>query len=83
MHVGKGVLGRRYSARPSGRATEARRPVYPPCRRRNMPKSGKWFLDRDGEDWGRQIERGSAAGKLDFLAAEAPEAKKSGTPRDL
>jgi hypothetical protein len=37
-----------------------------------------WFLERDWEQWDRQIEEDSRAGKLDFLVREAFEAKKQG-----
>ena len=30
----------------------------------------RWFLERDWERWDAQIERDSAAGKLDFLLEE-------------
>lgn len=31
----------------------------------------RWFLERDWEQWDRQIVEDSAAGKLDFLIKEA------------
>ena len=43
----------------------------------------RWLLDRDWEEWDREIEADSDAGKLDFLAAEALEAKRQGTLREL
>lgn len=43
----------------------------------------RWFLDQDWEEWDREIEEDVAAGKLDFLAAEALEAKRQGTLREL
>ena len=43
----------------------------------------RWLLDQDWEEWDREIEADSAAGKLDFLAAEALEAKRQGTLREL
>ena len=46
-------------------------------------KFRQWFLERDWEKWDRQIEADSASGKLDFLAREAREAKKSGKLRNL
>ena len=36
----------------------------------------RWFLERDGEKWDRQIEEDSRAGKLDYLVEEARETKK-------
>ena len=35
-----------------------------------------WFNELDWEKWDRQIEADSESGKLDFLIAEAFEAKK-------
>ena len=43
----------------------------------------RWFLERDWEQWDRQIEGDSRAGKLDFLVQEALEAKKEGKLKDL
>ena len=43
----------------------------------------EWLRQVDEEDWDRQIEAGALAGKLDFLAAEAWEAKADGTLTDL
>ena len=37
------------------------------------------LCERDWEAWDRQIEADSKAGKLDFLADEALEAKRNGT----
>lgn len=42
-----------------------------------------WFLERDWEKWGNQIESDSTSGKLDFLLREAQEAKAKGTLTDL
>ena len=38
----------------------------------------QWFYDRDWENWDRQIEADSDTGKLDFLVADATEAKEKG-----
>ena len=38
-----------------------------------------WFNELDWEKWDRQIETNSENGKLDFLIAEAFEAKEKGT----
>lgn len=46
-------------------------------------KLREWLAEIDWERWDREIEADSKAGRLDFLAAEADEAKKSGTLRDL
>jgi len=43
----------------------------------------RWFLERDWQDWNREIEADSAAGKLDFLVQEARDAKRSKRLRDL
>ena len=43
----------------------------------------KWIADRDWEAWDREIEADSAAGKLNFLLAEAEEDEDLGTLQDL
>ncbi len=43
----------------------------------------RWFLERDGEMWDRQIEEDSKVGKLDHLVKEAREAKEGGHLKDL
>jgi hypothetical protein len=43
----------------------------------------EWIVQRDWQNWDRQIERDSAAGKLDFLREEAEAAKQQGKLRDL
>ncbi len=43
----------------------------------------RWFLERDWETWDEQIEKDSKAGKLDFLAQEALDAKKEKKLREL
>lgn len=42
-----------------------------------------WIVERDWEMWDDQIERDSAAGKLDFLAEEALRDVKYGHTRPL
>ncbi|HEY0371884.1 MAG TPA: hypothetical protein VGD79_07765 [Thermoanaerobaculia bacterium] len=37
-----------------------------------------WILERDAEEWDRQIERDADAGKLDRLFADAHEAHRQG-----
>ena len=37
----------------------------------------QWFLNCDWEKWDGEIEEDAIAGRLDFLAHEAAEAKKS------
>lgn len=43
----------------------------------------QWFLDRDWEEWDREIEADAKSGKLDFLLQEAAEAKKNNQLKDL
>jgi hypothetical protein len=43
----------------------------------------EWIVERDWQNWDRQIERDSAAGKLDFLRNEVEAAKRQGKLRDL
>ena len=40
-----------------------------------------WFNELDWKKWDRQIEEDSESGKLDFLIAEAFEAKKTAHSR--
>ena len=42
-----------------------------------------WIVERDWVAWDRQIERESAAGKLDFLVEEARRDAESGDTRSL
>jgi hypothetical protein len=43
----------------------------------------EWVLDLDEQNWDKQIERDSTAGKLDFLAKEALEEMENGDSRML
>jgi hypothetical protein len=43
----------------------------------------QWMNKLDWERWDAQIESDSKSGKLDFLEAEALEAKRDGTLREL
>ena len=43
----------------------------------------RWLLDQDWERWEREFDEDVRAGKLDFLAAEALEAKARGELKDL
>jgi hypothetical protein len=43
----------------------------------------EWIVERDWQMWDREIERHSAAGKLDFLWKEVEAAKQQGQLRDL
>lgn len=42
-----------------------------------------WFLERDQDDWDRQIARDSEAGKLDKLIAQAKRDYAQGNGREL
>ena len=42
-----------------------------------------WFLERDWEQWDKQIQADSESGKLDFLVKEAMKEKSRGKLRDL
>ena len=43
----------------------------------------RWFAEKDWEQWDRQIEADDAAGKLDFLLAEASEGKAQKILKEL
>ena len=43
----------------------------------------QWFDELKWDKWDRQIEENSNVGKLDFLIAEALEAKEKGTLKNL
>lgn len=43
----------------------------------------EWFYERDWQEWDKQIEIDSDAGKLDFLIQEALEEKAKGRLKDL
>jgi len=43
----------------------------------------QWFSERDWEQWDKQIEADSEAGKLDFLIKEAFEEKAKGRLKEL
>ena len=43
----------------------------------------QWIIERDWQEWDRQIEHDSLSGKLDFLLGEAEAAKQQGELRDL
>lgn len=43
----------------------------------------RWFMEKEWERWDGQIAEDSRAGKLDFLAREAVDAKKENGLRDL
>ena len=43
----------------------------------------QWLSELDKDEWDQQIEADSNAGKLDFLMAEALEAKEKGRLKNL
>ena len=43
----------------------------------------RWFQELDWEQWDFEIEHDSSAGRLDFLAEQAAQAKADGTLREL
>ena len=43
----------------------------------------QWFSELEWDEWDRQIEADSNTGKLDFLIAEALEAKEKETLKNL
>ena len=43
----------------------------------------RWLADKEWENWDRQIEADSQAGKLDFLVREAHREKVKGTLKEL
>ena len=43
----------------------------------------QWFAERDWDQWDREIERDTAAGKLDFLIDEAVAEKAQGRLQEL
>jgi hypothetical protein len=47
----------------------------------DLTRLAKWILDRDNDQWDRQMDTDAAAGKLDFLIKEAKTARKKGTLR--
>ena len=43
----------------------------------------EWLLERDWDEWDREIEADSKAGRLNFLDDRLAEAKRQGTLKDL
>ena len=43
----------------------------------------QWFLERDWEQWDKDIELDSQSGRLDFLIKEAMEEKSKGWRKEL
>ncbi len=50
---------------------------------RDYTRLRQWFLKRDWQQWDKQIEADSDAGRLDFLIKEAAEEKAGGRLREL
>ena len=46
-------------------------------------KLAEWFNELYWERWDSQLEEDAESGKLDFLIAEARQAKQEGTLQDL
>lgn len=51
--------------------------------KKDFEKLRDWFSEKDWDKWDKEIEADADAGKLDFLANEAKDAKLSGKLRDL
>ncbi len=51
--------------------------------REDFARLREWIAERDWQIWDRQIERDSAAGKLDFLREEVEAAKRQDALREL
>ena len=51
--------------------------------REDFARLREWIAEQDWQNWDRQIERDSAAGKLDFLREEVQAAKQQGELREL
>jgi hypothetical protein len=49
----------------------------------DFARPAAWIAERDWQNWDRQIERDSVAGKLDFLRDEVEAAKQQGRLREL
>ena len=49
----------------------------------NYESLRRWFWQRDWQEWDRQIEEDSNAGRLDFLVKEALDAKAQGKLKEL
>ena len=43
----------------------------------------EWLLERDGEDWDREIERDAASGKLDKLFEKSLADHRAGKSREI
>lgn len=43
----------------------------------------RWIIEKDWEQWDKQLEEDVASGKIDFLLEEAKQAKKQNTLKDF
>ena len=43
---------------------------------REYDRSRRWFIEKDWQKWDRQVEEDSLSGRLDFLTAQALDARK-------
>ena len=51
--------------------------------REELTRFREWFLQRDAEEWDRQIERDAASGKLDKLFAKSEADHRAGKSRPI
>ncbi|PYV17948.1 MAG: hypothetical protein DMG21_06660 [Acidobacteria bacterium] len=51
--------------------------------KKELAKLFRWLSEMDWEEWDKEIEADSRAGKLDFLAREARGEKAKGTLKSL
>ena len=48
----------------------------------DLTRLARWILERDNENWDRQMDEDAANGKLDFLAKEAKTARQNKTLKE-
>ena len=63
--------------------TEIQQAILWPFLKTDYLQLRQWFSELDWEKWDRRIEADSKGGKLDFLTAEAFEAKEKGRLKEL
>jgi hypothetical protein len=51
--------------------------------REELARFREWFLQRDADEWDRQIERDAASGKLDKLFENSVAAHRAGKSRPI
>lgn len=49
----------------------------------DVAKLREWLLDRDAEEWDREIERDAASGKLDKLFEKSVADHRAGKSREI